>query len=100
MVKNATVKNTFKPNTGIITQHPTKFETTTTTSTSTTTTSISTTTSTTTLPTTILVYGCARFTTAGDLYFNISHNNAEKCVSECSRLDPTFRFFVTSFFLM
>ena len=24
MVKNATVKNTFKPNTGIITEHPTK----------------------------------------------------------------------------
>jgi hypothetical protein len=26
MVKNATVKNTFKPNTGIITEHPKKFE--------------------------------------------------------------------------
>jgi hypothetical protein len=112
-VKNSTVQNTFKPNTGIIAQHPTKIEskiktsttktstsTTSTSKTSTSTTLTSTTTSTTTVPTTILTYGCARFKTAGDLYFNITEDNAEKCVSECLKLDDKFRFFITSFFLM
>ncbi len=56
-------------------------------------------TSTTTLFPTIVVYGCARFTVAGDIFFNITDYNAEKCVSKCLSLNDKFRFFITSFFL-
>jgi hypothetical protein len=47
-----------------------------------------------------MVYGCVRFTTAGDHYFDITEDNAEKCVSECLKFDVKFRFFITSFFSM
>jgi hypothetical protein len=43
-------------------------------------------------------YGCVIFDVAGDIYFNITNNSAQKCVEECLIKDKNFQFFITSFF--
>ena len=48
-----------------------------------------------------LSYGCVRFDTAGDIFFqrNITENDFQKkCVSECFEKYSGFQFFITSFF--
>ena len=43
-------------------------------------------------------YGCVIFDVAGDIYFNITNDSAEKCVKECLFRNSSFQFFITSYF--
>ena len=43
-------------------------------------------------------YGCVIFDVAGDIYFNITNDSAEKCVKECLIRNSSFKFFITSYF--
>ena len=98
-----TIKNEISSTTTheIITAHPT------TSSTSTETKSVLTTkyttpatsvTSSTTASLSYISYGCVIFDVAGDIYFNITNNSAEKCVKECLIKDKNFQSFITSYF--
>jgi hypothetical protein len=51
------------------------------------------------IPNIILSYGCVKLVHAGDHYFNSTdgQNSAETCFSECLNLDPTYKFFITSY---
>ena len=46
----------------------------------------------------ILNYGCVKFTTAGDVYFNLTNDSAENCVSHCLLQNIDCKFFITSFY--
>ena len=46
----------------------------------------------------IFRYGCVEFDFAGDVYFNLTNDSAENCVSQCLLQNINFKYFLTSYF--